>query len=100
VSEDWTRDAKTARWISHVRHQVLPMIEHSAVSAIIAPSAEPDIKVAVELGLSILLDKPLAVIVAPGVHCPRALRRAADRVFEGPAAVTAEAMRAWMEQIR
>ena len=97
TSDPWDDDPQVQRWVAHVRHQVLPMIERSALSAIVTPSGEPDIKIAVELGLSILLDKPLLVMVAPGQHVPAALRRAADRVIEGPAAVQAQQVREWLD---
>lgn len=46
------------------------------------PKGETDIKFAVELGLSIMLDKPVVLLAAPGVTIPPGLRRIAHAVIE------------------
>ncbi len=57
-------------------------IASSAYVVHIVPDSEPDVKLAVELGLSILLDKPLVLLAWPGRPVPRRLRRCADHVIE------------------
>lgn len=79
--DPWS-DPRAAAWVAHIRHQVLPQLRGSAASITIAPDAEPDIKIAVELGLTLLLDKPLVVVVTPGRSCPEHLRRAADLIVD------------------
>jgi hypothetical protein len=64
--EDYSRDPQFRRWAARVRNEVVPMIRGSTITASLFPSSgEPDIKYAVELGLSILMDKPIVLIVAP-----------------------------------
>ena len=58
------------------------MIQDSAVTISLVPSGETDIKFAVELGLSIMLDKPLLARVKPGTPIPDALARTADEIGE------------------
>ena len=60
----------------------------SAVSITINPGQEIDLKVAVELGMTILLDKPLLVINYDSQPIAEHLRRAADLVIEEPATHT------------
>jgi len=82
VSELWD-DPKARKWVAHVRHQLLPMIAGSAMTVAINPGDEPDVKAAVELGLSILLDKPIIVVNPEMRPIAEHLRRVADAVIEG-----------------
>jgi hypothetical protein len=65
-----------------VRDDLLPKLKGSNYVVNIMPN-EIDIKVAVEIGLAILLDKPLVVLAPDGrVACPKLLR-IADHVITG-----------------
>lgn len=95
-------DPELQRWMAHVRHQVLPKIDASAMTMVVAPSGEPDIKIAVELGLSILLNKPIIAVVSPGQVPPPGLARVAhETVVMDPADSTAsaEAIQAAMRRV-
>jgi hypothetical protein len=71
-----------AAWLAHVKHQVLPMIKDSGIYTVLMPE-EPDIKVAVELGLMMYYDKPIIIIIVPpGRKVPAKLRLVADHVVE------------------
>lgn len=73
----------TPDWAAYrkdVTETLVPMIRDSAVSATIW-TGKDDVKIAVELGFTILLDKPLLVIVLDGAKVPERLRRAADEVI-------------------
>lgn len=71
-------------WAQRVVDEVLPMIRDSAASVSIVPdlAGVTDIKFAVELGLSIMLDKPIILAVAPGRAIPERLARVADEIIE------------------
>lgn len=69
-------------WAQRVLTELVPMINGSAVSVSIVPSGESDVKFAVELGLSIMLDKPIILAVAPGRSVPEHLARVADEIVE------------------
>lgn len=69
-------------WMARVETELIPMIKESAMVATIAPGEDPDLKVAIELGLTILLDKPLILVIPEGRWVPDRLRRAADAVVE------------------
>lgn len=69
-------------WLERVERELLPMLRESSMVAVLAPGEEPDLKVAIELGLTILLDKPLILVVPEGRWVPDTLRRAADAVVE------------------
>ncbi len=65
----------------HREHTVKAMAESAYVMSLVPDSKEVDVKFAVELGLAILLDKPILAVVQPGVHVPDRLRQVADAVI-------------------
>ena len=72
--------AEWDRFIDHVRENTVKAMTDSAFVASLVPSGEPDIKFAVELGLAIMLGKPLIAIVMPGTKVPAGLRKVADSI--------------------
>ena len=77
---DWTNDPAWDAFVAQVREHTVKQIEGSAAVMQIAPGDEPDIKVAVELGLSILMDKPLIIVALPGRPINDRLARIADEI--------------------
>jgi len=69
-------------WEEYVQLEIIPMLQASAASISLVPRGSTDVKFAVELGLSIMLDKPIIVLVRPGSSIPAALARAADELVE------------------
>jgi len=86
---DWTdeltpdeRDAFDD-FVEHFRRDALAKMHDSAfVMSILPTSGEVDLKFAIELGASIMLDKPIMAVVMPGAHVPERLRRVVDAVVE------------------
>jgi hypothetical protein len=74
------------QWLEFVRHarqSLVPKLRQSAYVMSLLPDRDGvDVKFAVEIGLAMMLDKPMFVVVRPGFHVPERLRRAADEVFE------------------
>lgn len=67
-----------------VRELVAPNIKASAYVITIAPEGgNADIKQAVEIGLAILMNKPLIVLKMPGRVVAEKLLRIADHIVEG-----------------
>jgi hypothetical protein len=78
-------DEDLVGWVEFLKQaqgEALPKIKDSAMSILLAPGAEPDAKIAVELGFILLLDKPLILVVPEGRHVQRHLFAAADAVVE------------------
>ena len=78
------------------------MIKGSAITMVLDPSGEPDIKIATELGLSILLGKPIVLLITPGQVPNRGLVRVADAMIEADPndpAGTAAQLREIMRQL-
>lgn len=70
------------KWVEHVRSETVHKMNESAfVMQLVQESDKMDIKFAVEVGLSIMLDKPILAVAAPGVTIPRKLRKVADVVI-------------------
>jgi hypothetical protein len=81
TEEPWL-DPEWQAYVTRTQTELLPMIEGSSIGLSIVPtSAEKvDIKFAVELGLMIMLDKPIIMVVAPNQLIPEKLRRVADDI--------------------
>lgn len=69
-------------WVKHVKEEMIPAIDDSAYIMSLVPNADDvDVKFAVELGLSIMLDKPIVAIVQPGTPVPKKLLTVADHII-------------------
>lgn len=80
--DDWTEDPEAQKWIKHVLDELVPMIEDTSLTISIVPRTGTDVKFAVELGFSIMYDKPIILVVFPGTVMPDHLRRVADEIVE------------------
>jgi hypothetical protein len=65
--------------VKHTREETIEKMMASAFVISVVPE-KADVKVALELGLSIMLDKPLMLILMPGATTPPRLQRVADHV--------------------
>ena len=81
---DWESDPDWIAYRDRVKADLIPMIKNSGVTVSLLPEGEVDVKFAVELGLMIMLDKPIIVVVPPGVSMPQKLALVADAIVEGP----------------
>lgn len=88
TERDWSEHPEAKKWLAHARDELVPMIADSALTMTLVPD-EPDPKVAVELGYSILLDKPIVLVVPEGRTIPEHLARVADMVIPMPTDVAA-----------
>jgi hypothetical protein len=77
AGKDWKR------FEDQVRNDLIPKLNDSRCTVSLVPDGKGDVRFAVELGFSIMMDKPLIAVVAPGVEVPRKLRMVADRVIVG-----------------
>lgn len=79
---DIENDPEFIEFAERVQRELVPMIKDSAVTISLVPKGPADIKYAVELGLSIMLDKPIIVAVQPGTQIPAKLAKIADEIVE------------------
>ena len=77
---DWSQEPEAQRWIADVQENMVPKMQASG-AVVSIQAGKTDVKLAVELGMALLLDKPLILAVTPGVEVPERLRRAADDVI-------------------
>lgn len=75
-------DPDFQEWAQHVRAKVMPMIQNSALVISLVPQGDADVKFALELGMSIMLDKPIVAVVQPGTIVAGKLRQVADVILE------------------
>lgn len=78
-------DRAWADYSKSFRREVLPALLGSAYMVSIAGPSDPDdidLRAATEMGLMLLLDKPILVVVPRGITIPAALRRAAAVVLD------------------
>lgn len=78
---DWSDDPDVHAWLEDAQEKLAPMVAESALSVTMIGKSEPDAKLAVELGFSILLDKPIIVVCPPGATVPAKLLQIAERVL-------------------
>jgi hypothetical protein len=101
---DIENDPDFKAWAKEVKENLVPKLEQSPITISIAPRGPGDIKYAVELGLSILMDKPIILAVMPGTTIPDKLRRVADEIVElplpGQSVVSREETRIGAERMR
>lgn len=57
-------------------------LRDSSMVVVLMPHAEFDAKIAVEIGLAILLDKPIVAVIRPGVQVSEKLARTVDHFIE------------------
>lgn len=81
TEEPWM-DPEWQAYVTRTRTELVPMIEGSSIGLSIVPRnpEDVDIKFAVELGLMIMLDKPIIMVIAPNQIIPEHLRRVADDI--------------------
>ena len=78
----YENDPDWQAFVRHVREDTIKKIDSSAFVMSLVPTGEPDVKFAVELGLSIMLDKPIIAVMQPGARVPAKLERVVDRLVE------------------
>lgn len=61
---------------------LIPSIKDSDATISLVPTIETDVKFAVEVGLSLMLDKPIILLVCPGTKIPPKLAKIADELVE------------------
>lgn len=76
-TSEWRNFAKCALG------DLVPKLRDSAATITLVPNGAADIKFAVELGLSIMMDKPIIALLEPGTHVPAKLVAVADVLIEG-----------------
>lgn len=84
--EGWTTDDQSGwdAYHAHAMETLLPMIGDSAVTISLCPhDGEADVKFALELGFSIMLSKPIIVVVDEGGTLPEGLAKVATAVVRG-----------------
>ena len=83
--ESWMEDPEWNAYVTHVRTTLIPMLESTSMTISLAPHDPKgtDIKFAIELGLSIMLDKPIIVVIRDGDVLPPMLEQIAHAVVRG-----------------
>lgn len=61
---------------------LLPMMKESAVVMSFIPTGAADVKIALEIGFAIMLDKPFIAVVVPGTQVPAKVIAIADHIVE------------------
>ena len=75
-------DPEWKAYVTHVQTELVPMIKGSTIGMSIVPTnpEDVDVKFAVELGLMVMLDKPIMLVCRIGSVLPERLKRVADEI--------------------
>jgi hypothetical protein len=83
-SDPW-QDSSTKAWAKHVIDEMVPKMESSAlVISLVPESREGDVKFWVELGASIMMDKPIIAVLLGDGPVPKKLELIADEIVRAP----------------
>lgn len=84
TTRDIFDDPEARAWAQHALDELVPRLRDSVATISLVPEEAglDDIKFALELGLTIMLGKPLILAVVPGRRVPASLARVADRIVE------------------
>lgn len=84
-SDDPWDDPSAKAWVRHVLREMAPKMADSAlVISMVPEDREGDVKFWVELGASIMMDKPIIAIVLGDAPVPAKLAKVADEVVRCP----------------
>ena len=83
MDDPW-QDPEAQAWVENVRTELVPKLAGSAATISLVPSNDGDVKFWVELGASIMMDKPLIAIVRGDNPVPRRLALDADEIVRIP----------------
>jgi len=91
--EDAWRDSSMKEWIHHVLDEMVPKMERSGLVISLVPhgKSEGDVKYWVELGASIMMDKPILAVIVGDDPIPFKLQQVADEIVRLPEGVNMEA---------
>lgn len=81
-----TNPFEDPEWLAYAERvidKLVPMIRDSAINVSLVPTGGADVKFATELGLSIMMDKPIIAVVPPGTKVPANLVKVAVEIIEG-----------------
>ena len=79
---DPAADAAFIEFAEDALENLVPSLQDSMVMVSFVPTEVTDIKFAVELGVAIMLDKPLIIVVQNGTKVPSKILACADRILE------------------
>lgn len=84
MSAEEDHDQQMQEYFEHAKEELIPKVASSAVGISLVPSdpAKIDPKFCMELGVMIMLDKPIYAVVTPGSTPPEHLIRVADGIIE------------------
>ena len=82
IDEEIENDPEFQEWKKDVEENLVPAMRKSAICVSLAPSGDTDAKFAVELGMMIMLEKPIVLVIEPGQYVPAKLRLIADEIVE------------------
>lgn len=84
---DWLGDPDARAWVKGVLDDMAPKMAESAYVMQLVPTgehSEGDVKFWVELGASIMMDKPILAVIVEGQKVPEKLKLVADRIVRVP----------------
>lgn len=91
MSDPW-QEPGAEEWVKHVLDEMAPKLAISAMVAALVPGdGKTDVKMWVELGASIYLNKPIIVILLGDQPCPPKLELIADEIVRCPEGIDTEA---------
>lgn len=101
MSDDIFDDPDVRAWTQGVVEDLIPKLRNSSMTVSLVPERPEavDVKFAVELGFSIMLGKPIILVVRPGTRLPDKVVALADQIVEMDGADTGDRLQAAITQV-
>jgi hypothetical protein len=87
MSDSWDNyfdDPAVKKWARHIIDDTVPKMRNSAIVVQMVPDGTGDVKFWVELGASIMMDKPIVAVVFGDAKVPEKLKLIADDIVRLP----------------
>lgn len=81
-NDDVWSDPDTQAWAQRVLTEMVPKLRDSVANISIMPTGPADVKFAVELGMTLMLNKPIILLVQRGQQVSPKLVRVVDEILE------------------
>lgn len=85
IERRWEIDPEWNAYVIHVRQELYPKMRDSGMNVVLHPKRAEDVdtKLAVEIGLGLMLDKPIILVVPEGTVVSERMKRVADEIVYG-----------------
>lgn len=101
IERAWEIDPGWNAHVIHVRQDLFPKMNECGMNVVLHPkrAEDVDVKLAVEIGLGLMLDKPIILVVPYGTKVSKRMERVADAIVYGDPVTAKDALLEAIERV-